>query len=305
LMMLCVALLRSAGLDACPAYVCGRDSSYFRKELLLDQLDEPLVAIKSASGWSYLDPGTNYCPYGEISWLKQDADGMIFHDKSGEFILTAIQPFEHNRIERKLDVTFDGKTAVGKLELRYKGNPDFIMKNEWDDESEEERRTFVKEYLEKNFPKADLTKYEFQNLRSREEPLVITAEFTVPEFVVETRTRLMFKPSMLGKTQNMSLTQASRKFPVCFGYANQVVDKITFHLDDGLICEQIPIPVGFENPVGKFTLQCNQVGSTFTCDRMFERKGVYYEVNEYPVVRTLFEVARQGDDVTVVLKKKE
>ncbi len=305
IMLLCTALLRSANLDAHPAWACGRDDTYFRREILLNQFDEPLVAVKDAGGWSYLDPSTPYCNYGQVAWYKQDTDVIVLSPESAEILLAPPGKAEQNRVVRTLEGTFEGRAFKGKLRLDYFGNPDFMTRNYWDDETEEERRTFVKEYLEKDFEKVELTAYAFLNLRDPQAPLSITAEFTVPDCLAETRTRYLLKPSLLGKNQTDYFKTDTRRFPVCMSYPYLVEDTLSFTLPTGVTSDQLPNPVNFDNPVGSYSLKTSMEGETLKLQRQFRCKGAFYEATHYGLVKGFYQAARKGDETTVVLKRPE
>ncbi|MBN2432903.1 MAG: DUF3857 domain-containing protein, partial [Acidobacteria bacterium] len=115
LTQLYVALLQEAGLDARLAYVCGRDESFFRNYLLVDQFDEPLAVIKTADGMVCLDPGTPYCDYGVVNWNKEGVKGMFFSRDDGEMFTTPVAPAGTNVIERVTRVQFTDEGITGQI----------------------------------------------------------------------------------------------------------------------------------------------------------------------------------------------
>jgi|GEM_PF-2193297 len=301
--LLCTALLRGAGLEAYPVTACGRDDAFFRKSILLNQFDEYLVALETDGGRVYLDPGTPYCPYGNVSWEKQGVSGMIFRPKGEfEFIQVPVLDSDSNRMKRTIDASFDGSTLVGRLRVECEGNPDFNLKNSLDDESDEERRDYVKDLLEETFEDVEVETCEIENLWDRETPVVITAAFTVPEYTTRTRTRLMFKPVLLGREESSYFTAKKRRLPVFFDYPLTVDEEVTFHLPEGYAVDQLPAPIDFTNGLGRYKLALEAGEGTLVSRRHFMRKGSYYQPQHYPVIREFFEAARTGDDTTAVLK---
>ncbi len=304
--LFCVALLRGAGLEAFPVIACGRDDNFFRKPVLLNQFDEYLLALDLPEGRVYLDPATPYCPYGHVSWEKQGVTAMLFRPQGGhEFIQVPLMDSSSNRIKRTIDASFDGSTLHGRMKIQSEGNPDFNLKNWLDDESDEERREHVQNLLEDSFDGVELEAHDIQNLRDYKKPVVITAEFTVPEFTVRTRTRLMFKPVMFGREESAYFSAEKRKLPIFFDYPLEVEEQATFHLPEGYQVDQLPAPVQFTNDLGTYRLTLEQGDGTLVSRRQFMRKGAYFQPGHYPVIREFYAAARTGDDTTAVLKVEE
>lgn len=305
IMLLCTALLRSANIDAHPAYVCGRDDAIYRRWILLDQFDDPLVAIKSAKGYSFLDPATPYCPYGYMSWWKQGVAGMVFHDRSGEFIQTGTVRPELNTISRRGRITIDDRSIRGELTLTFSGTAGLDLKNDWDDETDEARRDFVARYLREDFTNIKLESCEYKNLRDPRQDLAITVTFSLPDYVVQTRTRRIFKPSLLGRNQNRDFVKITRDLPVFFHHPVVFTDEIEFTMPADCRCERLPDPVSFDNPVGTFNLGFTRDPDRITCRRTFLRRGIVYKPEQYTLIRQLYEAVRKGDDTSVILQVQE
>lgn len=304
--LLCVALLRGAGMEAYPVKACGRDDWLFRKSILFDQFDEYLLALDLPDGRIFLDPATPYCPYGHVSWEKQGVTAMLFRPKGGyEFIQVPVRDSEYNRIKRTIDASFDGTTLRGTLKIEYEGNPDFKLKNRLDDESDEERRDYVENLLKDSFDNVEMESHEILNLWDREKPAVITAEFTVPDYTTKTRTRLMFKPVLLGREESAYFASETRKLPIFFDYPLEIEEEVTFHVPEGYQVDQLPAPIQFTNGLGVYRLVLEQGNGTLVSRRHFMRKGSYFQTKHYPVIGQFYEAARTGDDTTAVLKVGE
>ena len=299
--LLCVALMRAAGLEAYPVTACGWNGPFFRRTVLADQFEQFLLAIESPEGRVYLDPATPYCPYGRVAWQKQGADAMLFHPGGGDFIQTPLHKDEVNRIHRTIDATFDGGTLRGSMKIECQGNPDFDLKNSLDDRSDEDRRSYVEELLVETFGEVELEACEMMNLRDREQPLVITAEFSVPDYTTQTRTRLMFKPVLFGRKETACFISKTRKLPMCFDYPLEVEERVTFHLPLGFLVDQLPEPVDFGTSVGTYRLTLEQGPGLLVSHRHFRRNRTRFLPRHYPAVRKFYEVARTADNTTAVL----
>jgi len=304
--LLCTALMRAAGIDAYPVAVRGRDDSFFRRTVLADQFDEYLLAVERSEGRQFLDPATPYCPYGRVAWQKQNADAMIFHPGGGQFIEIPKSKTEVNRISRSVEATLKGGALQGRLRIECEGNPDFMMKNRLDGVSDEERREVVAGLLDGLFDGVELVSHEMLNLRDHDKPLILIVEFTVPDYVTTTRTRLMFKPVIFGRGETGFFTSKTRELPIFFDYPVQIDDRAVFRIPEGFQPDQLPEAVDFDSRFGTYRLSlASGDGGELVCTRCFERNGTRYLPRHYPAIRKFYEVARTGDQTVAVLKAGE
>ena len=135
------------------------------------------------------------------------------------------------------------------------------------------------------------------------EDLVIEAEFTASDYLMRTPSRVIFRPSLLGKNQNRYFTKTTRKLPISLRYPYLMEDRITFQIPEGFYCEGLPEPVEYKSKAGSYSLTVETEGDSLVCRRQFYWKKNYFGANSYPLVRALFEAAREGDQVTVMLKR--
>lgn len=305
LTLLSVALLRAARLEAYPVEICPRNDSFFKKYLLYDQFDDMVVALARDGKYQYLDPGTPYCPFGMLSWEKQQAEGILFKDETGEFVRTPVTPLSQNLVQRRVEASAEGRNIKGVLRLEYQGNPGAWLKNLLDDDAEEERRDWVKEYLESNYPNAELVKYEFQNLRDHFLPLIVTAEFMLPDVVVETRNRMIFPASLLGKNETSEFTVDKRKFPVYFNFQLQVKEELVYQVPEGYQPDTLPAPANYDGLCGLYRLSFESKPGQLLVKREFSRRNLFFDTVAYPLVLSFYNNCRRGDEASVVLKKRE
>ena len=303
--LLCTALLRAAGLEAWIVEVNGRDERCFWEALLYDQFEGAMLACGHDGQFQFLDPGSLHGQFGQIAWAKQGTTAILFKDETGEFIQTPIAAAESNTVRRVLELTIDGRNLIGRLRLEFSGNPNQERCNRLDDVTEDERRDFVKNYLKGDFPNVEIQKYEYQNLREIGRQLVITAEFTIPDALTETRTRKMLQPILFGGQENRFFTAEKRVFPLSFPYEYTVIDEITIPAPDGYQWEALPTFPQLTQPVGQYQAQSKQEGATLSLRRTFTRHGLLYRETAYPHIRAFFEACRKADRTTLVLKKVE
>jgi len=305
LTLLCAALLRAAGLPAYIVEVNGRDEQVFWKALLYDQFESSLVATGAEGQYQYLDPGRLHCEFGQIAWEKQGTDGILFKDETGVFIHTPSIKAEANTILRRTALSLDGRNLKGQLWVEFAGNPNQERCNQLDDDTEDERRDFVRDYLKGDFPNVELIQYGFQNLRTIGQKLVITAEFTLPDAVTETRTRKMLQPILFGGWENRYFKAEKRGLPICFPYNQCVTDEITITAPEGYLWDALPVFPQLSQAVGQYQVFIKQDGSKLFIRRTFKRSSLFFAETAYDSIRSFFETCRKADQTTFLLKKQE
>lgn len=305
LVLLCTALLRSAGADARFALTRELDDGYFREGILFfPQLRSPLLVIKTAEGNVWLDPSTPYCQYGELPWQKQGVRAAVFNGKEVEYVDTPLLDGKKNRITRRLNLSLEGLKLKGKLVMQYSGCSNMERKNGLDDDSEDERRQTVKEYLETDIKGVDLQRCEFRNLTDFFKPLETEADFTTPELLVQTKSRLLVSPCILGKNQTRHFTSDKRVLPVFMGYPFVVEDDIRFQIPDGYECPELPAPQSFDSPFGQYSLSFQREGESIVCHRSFFHGKDLVNPEKYSKLKEFYDSARKLDETTVILRKK-
>ncbi len=97
-----VALARSAGFDASIVRVSNRMNKFFDKGLLsAQQLATEIAVVNLAGKDVYLDPGTKFCSYGYLRWIRTSTQGIKLDKKGGVFITVPSAGYDKATIAAK------------------------------------------------------------------------------------------------------------------------------------------------------------------------------------------------------------
>src|SRR5439155_11599897 len=108
-----VALVRAAGIPASLMWVTDRSEQAFIKEYLsTDQLDGEIATVTIDGKDVFLDPGTQFCPYGLTDWRYSAAMGLRQKSNGTDFGETPALDYKQSLTTRKADVSFDEKGLI-------------------------------------------------------------------------------------------------------------------------------------------------------------------------------------------------
>jgi hypothetical protein len=118
-----VAMARAAGFDASIVRVSDRKNKFFDKGLLSErQLDTEIVVVNQAGKDIYLDPGTQFCPYGYLRWIRTSTMGIKLDKKGGVFVTAPAAGYDKATIRRNADMALDGDGNLkGTITVKFEG----------------------------------------------------------------------------------------------------------------------------------------------------------------------------------------
>ena len=103
--------------------VTRRDRSFFFESYLsTSQLDDTLAIVTLDGKEEMFDPGTHLCPYHELAWQHQSAQGLRQVDGGSSIAQTINAPYTASHVTRLADLALDEHgIATGTITLSYSG----------------------------------------------------------------------------------------------------------------------------------------------------------------------------------------
>lgn len=301
-----VALARSAGFNASIIEDSDREERFFEKALLSRrQLDSEIAVVNLNGKDIYLDPGTKFCPYGLIRWIRNSTTALKLDKKGGTFIQVPPAPYNKAILLRVADLTLspDG-SAQGTVQVTFNEGEALEHRLDALDSDEAGRKKSLEEEIEQTLPSgasAKLTSSE--NWEDSSKPLIANFHVDVPAYASAAGKRLLL-PAFLFQTKQMdAFKHAERKYPVYFPYGFEEADKISVKLPPGYSVEDVP-PKQVAN-IGYAAYQ-NLVqfdGTQLVSQRVLQVNGIYFTLDRYPTVKDFFNKVQAGDEEQTILKE--
>ncbi len=300
-----VALARAAGLDASIVRVSNRHDKFFQKNLLsARQLDSEIAMVHLADQDVYLDPGTPYCPYGMLRWIRTSTQGLKLDKKGGVFVTAPPAPYDKAITRRTADLALDSEGNLkGTLTVKFEGGDALEHRLDALDSDEAGKTKDLEEEVRRWLPNgtnAKLTKVE--GWQASEEPLVATFDVQVPSYASAAGSRMLVPAFLFQAKQLDAFKHAERKFPVYFPYAFTEADKVVITLPAGFTMESVPQEQMARIDSAAYQNVAQFDGSHLVTQRILQVNGIFFKLELYPEIKGFFSKVQAGDEEQAVFK---
>lgn len=303
-----LAMLRAAGIKAYGMEVTNRDHNMFEEEFPDTSQLNGVIVIASLNGKDvFLDPGSQFCPYGMLAWEHSFARGLRQIDGGGmEITQAAPLDFKQTSLMRVaiLSLTPTGE-ASGTVSLTYTGEEAMMLRQREVGEDPADTNHHLEETLRRMLPGGmQLHVIKIDNLDDSEKPLSIVYGVNGPVATV-TGHRLLVQEALLRQDEREQFTSATRKNAVYFHYPYLANDVVVLHLDEGVKLEALPKP---EKALAlgsmAYTLDATSTGETVRISRSVGVNAVILTVPDYPQLRQFFGDLHAADENQVLFTRE-
>jgi len=302
--LLFVALARAAGFSAWHVVVPPRDQVVFERRYLdARQMKAEMALVAVGSEERFFDPGTPFCPFGELPWEKVGTEAMRLENGLGRFILVPLpKPGEATLLRQgRLRLEADG-TLQGQLEVEYRGREalEKRLENRWEDDNG--RRKNLEDEVRRGLPAgSEVQLAESSGWEEGEQPLRAKFELRIPGLGELTGRRLLLPLGVLHTEGANPFEPAKRTHPILFPYPYEHVDEIVVELPAGFQLEGLPEPRERSSVFGSYGIRVEHGGGPLHITRRVSVAGIKYPATSYPALRDFFSAVRSGDGEQAVL----
>lgn len=299
-----VALARAAGFDASIVRVSDRQNKFFDKGLLSEQQLETEIALISLAGKDiYLDPGTMFCPYGYLRWIRTSTQGIKLDKKGGVFVMAPAAPYDKATTRRNAEVALDGDgNLTGTITVKFEGGDALEHRLDELQADEAGKKKDLEEELQGWLPTGAVIKLtKSEGWETSDGPL--TAIFTVamPGYASSAGKRLLVPAYLFQARQLDAFKHVDRKFPVYFPYAFGEVDKVNINMPAGYMLENAPQQQTARLDYAAYQNVAQFDGKQLVTQRVLQVNGIFFRLDQYPEVKTFFGKVQAGDEQQAVL----
>ena len=299
-----VALARSAGFEASIVRVSDRKAKFFDKGLLSRrQLDSEIAVVNQAGKDVYLDPGTRFCPYGYLRWIRTSTQGLKLDKKGGVFVMAPAAPYDKATIRRNAEMVLDGDgNLTGTITVKFEGGDALEHRLDELQTDEAGRKKDLEDELQgwlSNGASAKLAKSE--GWETSDGPLTATFTVTVPSYASIAGKRLLVPGYLFQARQMDAFKHVDRKFPVYFPYAFGEVDRVNINVPGGYTLENVPPQQTDRLAYAAYQNVAQFDGKQLVTQRILQVNGIFFRVEQYPEIKTFFGKVQAGDEQQAVL----
>jgi len=313
------AMLKVVGIDAIPVSIYSGDPYYVRANWPSpQQFNHCIIAVKVSDQtqastvidvpklgrFLIFDPTDGETPLGDLPYYLQGSFALLDSKSSTELVKMPVTPPEMNQLERvaNLQLGADGAIA-GDIHDNASGQVAAQIRSQFRQLSKPEFTGMIERWLTTGATAARLKKIEPTDNAS-DGKFTLNLEFSANQYGQLMQNRLLvFKPAVVSRREDLSLTAAERKHPVVLR-ANAYSETIKVQLPAGFAVDEMPDPVKIETAFGSYTTSYEVVNGELVFKRQLSQRATTIPAAQYDVVRKFFESIRAAENAPVVLARK-
>jgi len=297
-------MLRDAGLKVYPVVMSSRDQGHLpythpSSESLntfvigVAENDSTLFYIDSSIEDGYI----NILP----SKLKTDRARVIYSKDKSAWV--NLQDIDNSMRKTTIDLSISpsGKNLHGTVTSILYDNEAADLR--YDFRTDKDSATFVNTLADKNG--LTISSYQITDRQKFTPNVTETYNFTKP---VEQNGDLIYvNPITIPLSREMPFTAEMRTMPIEFGYKVFINQNVNIQIPKGYTVQDLPKGVRMVNPDRSILFTCTSgiMGDRIVLNYRLNIKRTLYSMDEYPVIRQIFDTMTQRNNDVVVLKKGE
>ncbi|HEY5381881.1 MAG TPA: transglutaminase domain-containing protein [Acidobacteriaceae bacterium] len=300
-----VSMARAAGFPADLMLVPDRSKNLFIAAwLTFSQFDDAIAIVNVDGKDQFFDPGSRYCPYGQLAWehtflkgLRQKGDEAIFADTPGSNYLA-------NKTDRVANLNMDSNGGIsGTIDLTFMGAPALHWRQDALRGDEESVKHSLRTHLEDMIPKSlEIKDVALSNLDEYEQPLKVT--YTVAG-TMGTRAgkRLLMPADLFLANDRATFPHEKRKLAVYFLYPQSTQDALRLNFPTGFSIEATPSDSKFNLPKeAVYDMTVTAAPTNFITRRVMAFNDIFVLATDYTPLRNFYSQFEANDQQSIVLK---
>ena len=299
-----LALARAAGFDASIVRVSDRQNKFFDKGLLSERQLETEIAVVNLAGKSiYLDPGTRFCPYGYVRWIRTSTQGIKLDKKGGVFVTVPFAAYDKATLRRNAEMALDtGGNLTGTITVTFEGGDALEHRLEELDNDDAGKKKDLEDELQGWLPTgATIKMTKAEGWETSDGPLTATFSVDMPGYASAAGKRFLLPAYLFQARQMDAFKHTDRKYPVYFPYAFGEVDRVTIKLPNGFTLENSPQSQAARLVYAGYQTLARLDGQQLVTQRTLQVNGIFFKLELYPEVKDFFGKVQAGDEQQAVL----
>jgi len=299
------ALARAGGFRTTVLRVSNRKERFFDKGMFSeDQLDTEMALVKINGEEVYLDPGTKFCPYGFVRWIRTSTAALKLDKDGGIFVIVPAAPHDKAVVQRLATLVLgeDGSLS-GDVTVQFQGSEALERRLDAMQTDEAGRKKSLEDELKSWLPSAAIVEVkEVSGWDGEDDPLKVQFHLQIPGYASSAGKRLLLPPYLFQTKRKDAFKHADRKYPVYFAYAFTENDAISIKLPAGYRVEGSPKDQEVKLPYALYQQTNTTSGSELVTKRALLFNGIYLDVKLYSEVKDFFGKVQAGDEQQAVLR---
>ncbi len=299
-----VAMARAAGYKAYLMAVTDRSRRiFFPQYLSLNQLDDDIAIVNVGGKDVFLDPGTRFCPYGQLSWKHTMTGGVRQLDGGAVIAQTPNEKYTDSRIQRVANLRMETDGSItGNIKMTYMGTPAISWRQQSLLGDEESLKRELHSSLEELLPHTlELKVVSIDKLTDPDEPLTVNYDVK-GTLGSPTGKRLIMPGDIFEANAKPTFPHEKRDVGVYFEYGRVTQDAIRVNLPPGFTIESLPTNgrIDFQKSA-VYAFSAESAPTNYTIRRNYSLGDIIYLPKDYPQLRTFYSDMETRDQQSVIL----
>ena len=300
-----VAMARAAGMKAYAMSVSDRSRRiFFTAFLSLDQLDDEIAVVNVGGKDVFFDPGTRFCPYGQLFWKHTMTGGLRQVDGGGAFDVTPADLYTNSRLQRVANLTLDRDgLATGTVHMTYIGAPAIEWRQRAILGDDESLRHELQQSLEELLPHSlEITVASIDKLNDFDQPLSVT--FNVKGNPGSaTGKRLLLPADLFEANATPTFPHEKREVGVYLQYGRIVQDAVRINFPPTFTVESAPASAKLQfGTFAAYSISEQGAPTSITTRRDYVLGNIIYLPTEYSDLRHFYSGMEAKDQESYVLR---
>lgn len=300
-----VAMARAAGFDASILRISNRSQRFFDANVLdSDQMDTEIALVSLNGREMYLDPGTQFCPFGLLRWMRTSTQALKLDKKGGSFLEIPMATYDQAVVNRVAEVSFEPDGDItGELTVDFKGSEALERRLDALETDEAGRARMLEDEVRSWLPSGGDAKLKNSSgWEGSGGPLTASFSITVPNYAALAGSRLVIARELFQEREAEAFKQPDRRFPVYFPYAFEEDDTVTMRVPAGFLVESLPPKESANIGFAGYQCQSSFEGGQLSSRRVLRVNGIFFRADQYSEVRAFFNKVQSGDQEQAVLQ---
>lgn len=313
------AMLKSVGIQSYLVSIYSGDRTFVREEWPSpQQFNHCIIAVKVSDETQaativkhptlgrllVFDSTDDNTPVGDLPDHEQGSLALIVAGEAGALLRMPVTPPEANRLEREAEVVLDADGSImARVRERSLGQSAVNERRAFRGLSRPDYAKLIERWIARSASGAIISKVEPAD-ESAEGRFALNVDFTAARYGQLMHERLLlFKPAIVARRESLSLTEASRRYPVVLE-SHAYTETVKVKLPAGFVVDELPDAVNMDASFGTYTTTYEVKDGQLSFTRKLVVRGATIPVGDYAAVRSFFEKIRAAEASPVVLAKK-
>jgi hypothetical protein len=300
--VLLVTMLRQAGIKAYPVLISTREYYNLNKDFPSSMFNHAIAAVRVGGRLVFLDPTAETTSFGDLPVSDQARSVLLFREDGYSIEKTPLFPASRNMLKQETRIKMDGKGAIQVRKANFTLGLYDQAQRYWILYTQPELiQQFLKEAIQNISIGAELVKYKIDNASNLDKPVVLTCEFTGPEYWTEAGAlRIMPQLASLGTSL---VAKDKRRYDIDFDALTEKENVYEIELPPGFAVKYMPESIKETSPWLSVSVEYSQGQNKILVKQEEELKSNAVSTLDYPVFKDFLEKTAKELKQRIVLER--